>query len=157
MNKFWTGVIIVAVVAGAVWWLRGSNTDLSSLYPSFSASPMATVKATTPKSSKSPLPTSTLTYSQLVAQYGANRIQFDTNCQAQPNLVVFKNGTSILLDNRANQTRTIGLNGVQYSFVPYGYRVITLSSSSVPQKWTLSCNNLVNVGTIQLEANISGQ
>lgn len=163
MNKLSTAIIVVVVLIGAIWWFNGGGSSVP-LYPSYSASPTmgatktpGVSKTKTPTPTPVPLVTSDLSYSQLVAQYGSNRVQFDNNCQAQPSTAVFKNGTSILLDNRANQTRTIGVNGRIYTLAPYGYQVITLSTASVPQTLKLSCNNLVNVGTIQLQANVSGQ
>ena len=161
MNKTWTAIIVVLVIIAGVWWFQGGSS-VPSLYPSVSASPTATAKATTASKTKTPATpvptlTSALSYTQLVAQYGNNRIQFDQNCQAQPKAIVFENGTRILLDNRANQTSVIGLNGQTYTLGPYGYQAVTLSTPSVPKALSLSCNSLVNVGTIQLQANISGQ
>ena len=114
--------------------------------------PYGTVVPATP----TPVATPTSSYSQLVAQYGNNRIQFDSNCQAQPSVVSYKNGATILLDNRANQTRVIGVGVNTYTLGPYGYQVITLSGT-VPQQMHLSCNSSVNVGTINLGADILGQ
>lgn len=162
MNKTWTAIIVVLVIVAGVWWFNGGSSNLS-LTPGTSPSPSALGATKTPVASKgktaTPVPTitSTLSYSQLVAQYGANRIQFNQSCQAVPSSVVFKNGTSVLLDNRSNQARTISVNGRLYSLVAYGYQVITLSSSTLPATLTLSCNSNVNVGTINLQANISGQ
>ena len=163
MNKTWTAIIVILVIIAGIWWFNGGSSNVA-LSPDASTPPTATGATKTPAVSKAnrtvtpaPVVTSALSYSQLVAQYGNNRIQFDQNCQAQPNLVVLKNGSSILLDNRANQTRTIGVNSRIYTLVPYGYQVATLSTASVPQTLSLSCNNQVNVGTINLQANISGQ
>lgn len=167
MNKTWTIVIVVLVIVAGVWWLNGGGSNLA-LAPgaNTSASPTAVGATKTPvgyKATKSatPVPTPTITsslsYTQLVAQYGSNRIQFDSDCKATPSSVVFKNGTSILLDNRSNQARTIVVNGRSYALVAYGYQVVTLSSSTLPQTLSLSCGDKVNVGTINLQANISGQ
>ncbi len=165
MNKTWTIIIVILVIAAGVWWFNGSGSNVP-LSPGASASPTAVGATKKPVVSKTnnsvtptpiPVATSALSYSQLVAQYGNNRIQFDANCQAQPGNVVFKNGTKILLDNRSNQPRSISVNNINYNLGAYGYQVILLSSSTLPQTIKLGCNGLVNVGTIQLQANISGQ
>lgn len=161
MNKLWTIIIVVLVVIAGVWWFNGGSSSVS-LFPSASTSPTAAGATKTPTSYKAtrtptPVATSDLSYSQLVTQYGSNRIQFNASCQASPSSVVFKNGTSILLDNRSNQTQVISLNGASYTLVPFGYRVVTLSSTSLPKAIGVTCNEQVNTSTINLQANISGQ
>ncbi|OGM97964.1 MAG: hypothetical protein A2735_00815 [Candidatus Yanofskybacteria bacterium RIFCSPHIGHO2_01_FULL_41_21] len=160
MNKTWIVVIVVAIVAGA-WWLNKGSSDLS-LSPDTSTSPTPVGATKTPAVSKatpkaSPTVTSSLSYTQLVAQYGSNRIQFDQDCHGTPGSMVLKSGTSILLDNRSNKTQVISLNGASYTLVPYGYRVVTVSSSPLPKDVGVSCNGVVNAGMINLQANISGQ
>ncbi len=162
MNKTWIVVIVVAIVAGA-WWLNRDSSDLS-LSPGVSSSPTPVGATKTPAVSNSkvtpkssPTVTSNLSYTQLVALYGSNRIQFNQDCKGQPGSMVLKNGTSILLDNRSNKTQVITLNGASYTLVPYGYRVVTVSSSSLPKDIGVSCNDSINAGMINLQANISGQ
>lgn len=163
MNKTWIVVIVVAIVAGA-WWLNRDSSNLS-LSPDTSTSPTPVGATKTPAGSKTvsrtvtptPTVTSNLSYTQLVAQYGSNRIQFDQDCKGQPGSMVLKNGAGVLLDNRSNKTQVITLNGVSYTLVPYGYRVVTVSSSSLPKAVGVSCNDSINSGMINLQANISGE
>lgn len=161
MNKTWLVIIVVAIAAGA-WWLSEDNSGVS-LNPDTSTSPTAVGATKTPSASKTttstatPLPTSSLSYTQLVAQYGSNRIQFNQDCQATPGSMSLKNGTGVLLDNRSNKTQVITFNGLSYTLVPYGYRVVTVSSSTLPKAIGVTCNGSVNTGTINLQANISGQ
>src|SRR6185369_5396584 len=123
------------VVVGGVWWMKnGGSVSFPSLYtssPTASAS-KAPVAGGTQKTA-TPAPTQALSYTQLVQQFGSNRIQFDSTCQATPKSVVFKNGTQILLDNRSSQARTIGIDGKTYSLGSYGYQVVTLSSTNLPK------------------------
>src|SRR3989344_1502768 len=162
MNKTWTVIIVILVIIAGIWWFNGGNSSVSlSPDPDASTSPTALGATRTPigyKASPSisptPVATSALSYSQLVAQYGSNRIQFNQDCQAVPSSMVLKTGTSILLDNRSNKAQTIGIDGKNYALVPYGYRVVTLSSTSLPKALGVSCNNAVNTGTINLQANI---
>lgn len=165
MNKTWTIIIVILVIGAGVWWLNGGNSNVS-LFPDASTSPTAIGATKTPVGYKvspsiSPTPvpvaTSNLSYSQLVAQYGSNRIQFNQDCQANPSSMALKTGTGILLDNRSNKTQVISLNGASYTLVPFGYRVVTVSSASLPKAIGVTCNGAVNTGMINLQANISGQ
>lgn len=158
MKKNWitvAAVIVVAIIA--VWWFQQGGSGQyawpgASASPSVSAAPARSV-VVKPKPVASATPA--MSYSQLVQQYGTNRIQIDQNCQIQPESVVFKTGTSILLDNRTNQSKQITMDGKTYNLGSYGYQVVTLSGT--PHNIGITCNNLPNAGTIQLEANISGQ
>jgi len=158
MNKLWIGIIAVVVIVVGVWWFNGGSSSVS-LLPGSSASPSVSATKTPGVANRTPTPTvtSNLSYSQLVAQYGSNRIQFNSSCQASPNSMVLKNGTGILLDNRSNTTQVISLNGATYTLIPYGYRVVTLTSSSLPRDIGISCNNTANASLVKLQANISGE
>lgn len=158
MKKLW--IIVILVIAGLIWWMSGDNKLPS--YLGSTTSPTASVVATkTPatvkKPTATPVATPTLSYSQLVQQYGSNRIQFDSNCYAQPKTMVLKSGTSILLDNRSSQTRVIAINGNNYTLGGYGYQVVTVQDSSLPKNVGVTCNNQINSGMINLQATISGQ
>lgn len=96
-------------------------------------------------------------YSDLVNQYGDKRIQFDERCQVTPVEVTFKNGTTIMFDNRSANARTIKIANQSYYFPPYGYRIMTLSSATVPSTLIIGCDNAVDVGRILLQAVILPQ
>ena len=96
-------------------------------------------------------------YSTLVNQYGDRRVQFDEGCQVRPAEVTFKNGTSVMFDNRSPSARTIRIANQSYYFPPYGYRIMTLSSASVPSTLIIGCDNAVEVGKILLQAVILGE
>ena len=93
----------------------------------------------------------TQTYTTLVKQYEGRRIQFDIYCQAIPKNVTYKNGTKVMFDNRSGDARIITIGGVQYNFPGYGYKVLTLSSNTLPKTLLLSCGAAVNVGQILLQ------
>ena len=161
MKKNWVLLVVLIVIAAGVWWFYQSGSGTSVWTPTSSPVASATQQASkaSVRRTPTPMPSSTpvMSYSQLVQQYGNDRIQFDQNCQAQPKSIVLKNGTKVMLDNRSSQTRSVTVNGTKYQLGAYGYQLITLSSPSIPQTLSLGCDNLVNVGTVQLEANISGQ
>ncbi len=161
MKKLWI-IVAIIVIAIAVWWMKGGEVPGVPLYnattsPSSAAQASKSPIAVAAKKTATPVPTQARTYTQLVQQFGSNRIQFDADCRATPSAVAFKNGTQILLDNRANQSRTIGIGGTNYYLGAYGYQVITLSSSTLPKQINVSCNNQINAATINLQATISGQ
>ena len=160
MKTFWI-VVVIVVALGAVWWFNSSKSTNMYGSPQTSSSPTPTTSGTSSgykKSTATPVPViSGKTYTQLVAEFGNNRIQFGQNCQAQPASLALKNGTTIMLDNRSNQTHTITVNGTKYTIMGYGYQIVTVSSPTLPKAIGLGCDSSVNVGTIQLQANISGE
>jgi len=96
-------------------------------------------------------------YSALVNEYGDRRVQFDEGCQMSPADVSFKNGTSVMLDNRSPSPRTIKIGSQSYYFQPYGYKILTLSSAVLPASLKISCDAAPEVGNILLQANILGE
>ncbi len=108
------------------------------------------------KENENPAPLSgtanqTQTYTKLVAQYSTRRIQFDALCQAIPKNPTYKNGTQVMFDNRSGDARTITIGGVKYYFPGYGYKILTMYSSTLPKTIYLSCGTAVNVGQILLQ------
>ena len=87
-------------------------------------------------------------------EFEGRRIQFDERCQVTPQNPTYKNGTSIMLDNRSANARTVVVGGTKYDLTAYGFRIVTLSSSSVPKELAVSCGSSGNVGKILLQAQI---
>ncbi|HWA64568.1 MAG TPA: hypothetical protein VG866_01825 [Candidatus Paceibacterota bacterium] len=159
MKNTWILVIIAVVVIAAVVFIR---KDSGAPSPSTSASPTSSAHGTTatPKTSTSPKVTPTgvgRSYDQLVKDYANSRIQFDANCQATPASFALKTGSQVLLDNRSNQARAIVVDGKTYNLGAYGYQLITVSGGTLPRTVGVNCGPAVNVSTINLQANISGQ
>ncbi|MBI4117237.1 MAG: hypothetical protein HY451_00895 [Parcubacteria group bacterium] len=91
-------------------------------------------------------------YSSLVAQFEGKRIQFDDNCQMIPPSITYKNGTRIMLDNRAGQSRVIVIDNNQFIFPAYSYKLVTLRSRNLPYTVKINkCDDLVNVGQILIQ------
>jgi hypothetical protein len=91
-------------------------------------------------------------YTTLVKQYEGKRIQFDTNCQAIPSYATYKNKVSIMFDNRSGQTRVIKIGTNSYTFQPFSYKILTLSSSKLPTTLNINCGTSVNVARILLQS-----
>lgn len=159
------GVVLLAVLiwAGVSMWKNSTpkNNEYSLSTPQNQESSNQTPTTTDgtspqPPADSQPSPVSrpsasTSEYTKLVAQYEGRRIQFGELCQATPNNVTFKNGTSILLDNRADEVRTMQLGNKSYTLAAYGYRVVTLNYSPLPYTITLDCNKQYNVATILIQ------
>jgi flagellar basal body-associated protein FliL len=89
-------------------------------------------------------PEKALTYQQALVKYKDKRIQFTADCQASPDRQVFKVGTSIMLDNRAQKATTVKV-GSTYNLGSYGFRIITLNNTGT---FLVDCGVSQNVATV---------
>lgn len=148
-------VVVLAAIALAVYIIMKKPADQWG-------SPDGTVASPTPAPSskvikKSPAKPSggtsgqTMPYSQLVAEYADRRIQFDERCQSIPGSPTYKNGTSVMFDNRSGDARYIKIGDATYLFSGYDYKILTLSSSTLPKTLSMDCGSAINVGTILLQ------
>ena len=149
-KSVWIVVLILAAIVAVVMLVnrRDQYAVQSSVSPTPTPIPS---KAVVKKSPVSGTAEQTLAYSEVVKQYAGRQIQFDANCQAIPTQTTFKNGTSIMFDNRSGDARTIKIGDVSYVFPGYGYKLLTLSSSTLPKTLNLNCGSAVNVGSILLQ------
>ncbi len=93
-----------------------------------------------------------LSYSDALKIYKDKRIQFGSNCVPVPYYVVFKVGTKIMLDNRYNQTRPVYLDDYKYTLAPYGFKIVTLTTTAkLPHTMRVDCGTGKNNGSIFLE------
>ncbi len=90
------------------------------------------------------------TYADAVARYEGNRYQFDQTCQTKPAQASYKNGATVMLDNRSGDARVITVGGIKYNLAGYGWRIIILSSAKLPATLGINCGSAVNVAQIQL-------
>jgi len=135
-------VIIVAMVAG-----NGEGNPLASVSPSVSGSESVSPSAS-PVASATAKP---LTYGEALKKYASTRIQLDTICQATPNYMVVKTGTTIMLDNRSAEARVVALDTAKYNLLKYGFRLVTLRPTKLPYTFTIDCGASQNVGRILVE------
>ena len=154
------GIVGLIVVILAAWALMGKKTADSnpnasatpkvSGTPGASSQPSATpvptkTTGTTPKPSA---PTSNLSYGEAIKVYAGTRIQFNAQCQASPNSITIKNGQSVMFDNRSGDARWFSLNGTGYYIAGYGFRVLPLSSKTLPVTYTVDCGSAQNVAKV---------
>ncbi|HRH31479.1 MAG TPA: hypothetical protein PK950_02330 [Candidatus Paceibacterota bacterium] len=93
---------------------------------------------------------STIKYADALAQYADRRIQLDKTCQAVPNNVTYKAGTSIMIDNRSPQSARVRL-GSAFTIKPYAFKIVKLSSASLPATYYIDCGTSQNVATVLVQ------
>lgn len=153
LNKkfLWPAVVVVVLLAIFFFSTRRSGQEPA---PTPTASPAAGAPAGTQTGTPKTAGTAEQPkYTELIKQYTGRHIQFDQFCQANPNNVTYKNGVTLLFDNRSGDARTIKIDGVAYSFAGFGYRLVTLSKSAgaLPYTVWLDCGSAVRVGQILLQ------
>ena len=139
----WVVVIVVLVVGG--YFLMRSNKDTQEVVV---AEPES-VEDTSEGSATSPT-NSPLKYADALALYADRRIQLYTVCQAHPSNVTYKVGTTIMVDNRSPQTAKVRLAGT-FSIKPYGFKIVKLSSTTLPSTLYVDCGTSQNVATILIQ------
>lgn len=156
------GVVVAIVVLGLFafsFFNKPIVTDTETIVPvtetATSTKPVAKA-ATTVKKTSVPLANQpvSLSYQSALELYKDNkRIQLSGAdfCQASPNNVMYKNGTSIMVDNRSAQTRTVKIGGTSYSLEGYGFKIVKLSSVTLPATLLMDCNQQQNVAKILLQ------
>ena len=139
---WWVGIGIVIIVL--IVWAVGKNGGEMG----YTVSPTPTSTA-----SASPSATSgaaTKSYQNALVTYANVRYQFDQYCQAIPKSMSVKSGRTIMLDNRSGDARVIKVGANSYSLAGYGWRLVTVSSKTLPATVYLNCGAAVNVGTLLL-------
>jgi hypothetical protein len=142
-------VAVVAIIAGAValWAIQGMNFESWQI-----GSQNQTTIQTTNQSSGQNSGTASLSYTQALNLYKNRRIQFSPACVVIPNYVVFKKGTTIMLDNRSKKSRPVALDEQVYNMKGYGFTFVTLATASpLPHTIKVDCGNGENTGRIVLE------
>ena len=77
-------------------------------------------------------------YAEIIKQYEGRRIQIE-NCVMNPYRVTYKNGTKIMLDNRSPDPLEVLINGQTVRLSDYEYKIITLSSRTLPHTFDVDC------------------
>lgn len=148
-------IIIVAIVVigwfvmSAVNKPAGTGTG-TSVVATTTAKATTAVKKTTVPIANQPV---SMSYQNALTLYKDNkRIQIsgDSFCQVSPNNVMYKNGTSVMIDNRSSKTRTIKI-GTTYTIEAYGFRIVKLSSGTLPATILMDCDKQQNVAKILLQ------
>jgi hypothetical protein len=140
----WIVVIVVLVVGGYLLYSSNAKTEEEVIV----VEPESVEDVT--EGSVNKATGSSMKYTDAVAKYADKRIQLDTTCQARPNNVTFKSGTTIMIDNRSPKTANVRL-GSTFSIKPYGFKIMTLSSSKLPATLYIDCGTSQNVATVLIQ------
>jgi hypothetical protein len=151
-KNLYYGIVALIVVALIIFWSMkkevvpvgnlDQNADLSINQDATTSESKSVAKTNTSGLAGS------ISYEDALMKYANQRIQFDTACQAHPNTFNYKKNSSIMLDNRSPEDRTIKI-GTNYTVKAYGFRIVTLSNLYLESKVVLvNCDSSKNVATI---------
>jgi outer membrane protein OmpA-like peptidoglycan-associated protein len=161
-KKIWlVSAAIVLIAAGAVYLNRmkppvpvqntENNQPNNSSEQTKNEEPKPEDKPATKPAQTQPKPATPSSYGDAVKQYEGRRFQFNDSCQATPTSMAVKNGTSLMLDNRSNKSKTITFNLKKYTLEAYGYKIVTASNSALPATTFIDCNSSQNVATVNIQ------
>lgn len=152
-NRTTMWVIVIIVVLAIVFVLATWNKAPMTEQPGMEATTTVTTSNNTPSTVDStgvnagPV---SLSYEAALNLYKDSRIQVTTECQASPSNGTFKNGTKIMLDNRSAIAHNFKL-GTNFTVKAYGFKIVTLSSATLPATWLLDCDLHQNIATIGIQ------
>ena len=138
-------VVVLALVIYGWWSLRNSPAPLVTVEQSQTESDGVDIVSTNTTNTATPI-----SYANALVKYKDARIQLDAGCQATPNVVTYKNNTNIMIDNRAAATRTVKVGSV-FSVKGYGFKIVRLTSATLPATWYVDCDKFQNVATILIQ------
>jgi len=99
---------------------------------------------------KSTVPPVSYTYAEALVKFKDKRIQIDESCQAMPRAMTFKNNTNIMIDNRGKIGRRVKIGEV-INVKAWGFKIINISSATLPATWLVDCDASQNVATILIQ------
>jgi|SRR3989338_9543454 len=137
-------VVVLVLVGFGLWGLSQKPADVkndTAITPTEDVS-TGSVNVSTPSAP--------VAYAEALVKYKDARIQLDNTCQASPNKTTFKNGTNIMIDNRAPVARTVKV-GSTFPIKAYGFKIVNLSSATLPATWYVDCDSSQNVATILIQ------
>ena len=145
------GVVLV-VVAGLMFWVinKPESVVVSSQNDNNVESVTDSTEDVTDGSINTTIPGAAISYANALVKYKDARLQLDKKCQASPDKMTFKNGQNIMIDNRAPVSRTVKV-GTTFSIKGYGFKIVKLSSLSLPATWYVDCDSSQNVSTILIQ------
>lgn len=143
-------ILIVALLVLATYFIL--RTDKEAIPEGTDTTPVATTTTTTTTTVTPPAttPAQALAYAEALKKYADKRIQITSTCQVVPNNVTYKNGTTIMIDNRSDKTKSVKIGSI-YTVGAYDFRIITLSSAQLPATFYVDCDKQQNSGTIILQ------
>jgi hypothetical protein len=95
-------------------------------------------------------PAVSLSYTAAMKKYANARMQINASCVIPSPYVnlTFKVGSSVMLDNRSNESHSVLFNGTRYTLGAYGFRIVTLNTV---KKFMVDCDKSQNVATVTVQ------
>ena len=149
-QKVFVELIVVLILVGFGFWLLTKDKDSASVVTDTGGAEIAPTEDISEGSVNLGSGAASISYQNALIKYKDARIQLDQSCRASPSNVTFKNNTSIMIDNRASLARTVKV-GFTFSIKPYGFKIVNLSSATLPATWYIDCNGSQNVATILIQ------
>ena len=152
-NLWIGGVVVLAVAAVLIFWLMGKPAIAPGVDDNLAQNNpvIDSVEDTTPGSiNTGASKTATISYANALIKYKDARLQLDKACQGSPNAMTFKNGASLMIDNRAPVARVVKVGSI-FNIKAYGFKIVKLSSSTLPATWLVDCDKSQNVATVTIQ------
>lgn len=148
-KNLWIGIVVVLVIVAAVafWSMRKATAPIVS---DETTQVIPSVDETAQAPGTSGTSAGTMSYEKALVKYKDARIQLERTCQATPDKGTFKNGTYMMIDNRAPVARTVKIGSV-FTMKAYSYKIIRLESATLPATWYVDCDKSQNVATILIQ------
>ncbi len=147
----WSAAVVVVIALAIIFPIRRpSPTVYNTNTPTSTPAAQEPAAATTTPPVAKPA-AKAASYGDLVNQYQNRRIQFNSDCQATPNNVTFKNPVTLMLDNRSPKAAKITIGKISYSLSAWGYKIITINERTLPKTDMVSCNATYNVAQILMQ------
>lgn len=155
-NSVWAWVGIIVLVAAVVLIVVNvrKNDKVDSTDTDTSLVPTEDVSAGSIDAPKTTgVAPVTMSYQNALETYATHRIQFDANCQATPHTSTYKNGTNVMLDNRAPDARMIHLGDLgTVSIKGYGFKIVNFSLAGLTKNdIAIDCDASQSVAIITVQ------
>ena len=152
-NLWIGGGVALVVVVGFIFWSMNSSaptTSPATVDNQVTPAPSSSTEDTSTGSVNVGAPAASISYQNALIKYKNARLQLDTICQANPNRMAFKNNALLMIDNRSPVDRVVKV-GYTFNIRAYGFKIVKLSSATLPATWLVDCDKSQNVATLVIQ------
>lgn len=152
-------IIVLIIVLGIVFSKGGNkdskdevtnDTDTAMTDDTSTVVPPKYIGFSSPTTPITP-PTPRLSYDDALMVYKNARIQFGETCKATPVTSTYKNGVTVMIDNRSKEGKTFTIGSVSYFVPAYDYTLVLLNYTDLPQTLYIDCGSEQNTATILVQ------
>lgn len=156
-KSLWIALVVVLVIVAGLILLSMTGST-----PAFPSAPLGQNNGNTAPSVVTPTEdtssgsvnagatTATISYAQALLQYKNAHLQLNATCQANPDKMTFKNDALLMVDNRAPVDRVVKVGSI-FNLKGDGFKIIKLSSVTLPATWLVGCDQSQNVASILIQ------